>query len=107
MNKKLIALGLGTSAAALAALITAGTASSDPAAESPYNVVGEPYGRAVQISPLAAIVALLAGAQILGILGALIAIPVAAAIGVVYSELRPPADESPAAPPPPEPAAAS
>src|SRR6478735_3937442 len=49
VNKKLIALGLGTSAAALAALITAGTASSDPAAESPYNVVGEPYGRAVQI----------------------------------------------------------
>ncbi|WP_194166804.1 hypothetical protein [Mycolicibacterium sp. P9-22] len=49
MNKKLIASGLGISAAALAALITAGTASSDPAAESPYNVVGEPYGRAVQI----------------------------------------------------------
>ena len=64
------------------------------------------YGRAVQISPLIAIVALLAGAQLLGILGALIAIPVAAAIGVVYSELRPATVESPAAPPP-EPATAS
>ena len=46
------------------------------------------YGRAVRISPLVAIVALLAGAQILGILGALIAIPVAASIGAVYTELR-------------------
>ena len=47
------------------------------------------YGKAVQISPLIAIVALLAGAQILGILGALIAIPVAASIGAVFSELWP------------------
>ena len=46
------------------------------------------YGRAVQISPLVAILALLAGAQILGILGALLAIPVAASIGVVFSILR-------------------
>ncbi len=46
------------------------------------------YGRAVQISPLIAILALLAGAQILGILGALIAIPVAASIGAAWSELR-------------------
>ena len=46
------------------------------------------YGRAVQINPLVAILALLAGAQILGILGALLAIPVAASIGVVYSILR-------------------
>lgn len=46
------------------------------------------YGRAVRISPLIAIVALLAGAQILGILGALIAIPVAASIGAVVGELR-------------------
>jgi predicted PurR-regulated permease PerM len=45
------------------------------------------YGRAVQVSPLIAILALLAGAQILGILGALIAIPVAASLGVVYTEL--------------------
>lgn len=46
------------------------------------------YGRAVQINPLIAILALLAGAQILGILGALIAIPVAASIGAVVGELR-------------------
>ena len=57
------------------------------------------YGRAVQISPLVAIVALLAGAQILGILGALIAIPVAASIGVVVGELRSAAAESRAEPP--------
>lgn len=48
------------------------------------------YGRAVRINPLVAILALLAGAQILGILGALLAIPVAASIGVVYSILRGP-----------------
>ena len=46
------------------------------------------YGRAVQINPLIAILALLAGAQILGILGALLAIPVAASIGVVFTILR-------------------
>ena len=36
------------------------------------------YGSAVKVNPLVAIVVLLAGAQILGILGALLAIPVAA-----------------------------
>jgi predicted PurR-regulated permease PerM len=52
------------------------------------------YGRAVQVSPLIAILALLAGAQILGILGALIAIPVVASIGVVFSILRGGSEES-------------
>ena len=42
------------------------------------------YGRAVKVNPLIAIVVLLAGAQILGILGALLAIPVAASIAVVF-----------------------
>lgn len=51
------------------------------------------YGRAVSISPLVAIVALFAGAQILGILGALLAIPVAASIGVLVDELRSPERE--------------
>ena len=46
------------------------------------------YGRAVKVNPLVAIVALLAGAQILGILGALLAIPVAASIAVVFEALR-------------------
>lgn len=46
------------------------------------------YGRAVRINPLVAILVLLAGAQILGILGALLAIPVAASIGVAFTILR-------------------
>lgn len=46
------------------------------------------YGKTVQINPLIAILALFAGAQILGILGALLAIPVAASIGVVVNVLR-------------------
>jgi predicted PurR-regulated permease PerM len=45
------------------------------------------YGRAVSVHPLVAIVVLLMGAQIAGILGALLAIPTAAAIGVVIGEL--------------------
>ncbi len=45
------------------------------------------YGRAVQVHPVVAIIALLMGAQLAGILGALLAIPVAASIGVVLSEL--------------------
>lgn len=46
------------------------------------------YGRAVKVNPLIAVVALLAGAQILGILGALLAIPVAASIVVIIQTLR-------------------
>ena len=45
------------------------------------------YGRAVQVHPVVAIVVLLMGAQIAGVLGALLAIPVAASIGVILSEL--------------------
>lgn len=47
------------------------------------------YRSAVRIHPVIAIVAVLAGAQLAGILGALLAIPVAAALGVVYDELWP------------------
>ncbi len=46
------------------------------------------YGRAVQVNPLVAILVLLMGAQILGILGALLAIPVAASIAVVVQAFR-------------------
>ena len=46
------------------------------------------YGRAVKVNPLIAILALLAGAQILGILGALLSIPVAASIAVVFEAIR-------------------
>ena len=44
---------------------------------------------AVRIHPAAAIVVVLAGAQLAGILGALLAIPVAASLGAVYDELWP------------------
>ncbi len=46
------------------------------------------YGKTVQINPLIAIIALFAGAQIAGILGALLAIPMAASIGVIANVLR-------------------
>ena len=38
------------------------------------------YGRALRVDPIVTIVAVLAGASLLGILGALLAIPIAAAI---------------------------
>lgn len=50
--------------------------------------------RAVRVHPAVAIAAVLAGAQLAGILGALLAIPVAASIGVVFDELWPPAAEA-------------
>jgi len=45
------------------------------------------YGRTVKLSPLAVLVAVLAGAQLAGIVGALGAIPIAAAIQVVVLDL--------------------
>ena len=45
------------------------------------------YGRAVQLSPLAILVAILLGTEIAGILGALVAIPVAGSIQVIIREL--------------------
>jgi predicted PurR-regulated permease PerM len=44
------------------------------------------YGRAVKLSPLAVLVAILLGTEIAGILGALIAIPVAGSIQVIIGE---------------------
>jgi predicted PurR-regulated permease PerM len=44
------------------------------------------YKNAVQIHPVIAIIAILIGAQLLGILGALLAIPIAATIGVLIDE---------------------
>jgi predicted PurR-regulated permease PerM len=44
------------------------------------------YGRAVKLSPLAVLVAILLGTEIAGILGALIAIPVAGSIQVILQE---------------------
>ena len=50
------------------------------------------YKRAVRIQPAIAIIVVLAGAQLAGILGALLAIPTAAALGAIFQELWPPAD---------------
>jgi predicted PurR-regulated permease PerM len=70
------------------------------------------YRSAVRIHPVIAIVAVLAGAQLAGILGALLAIPVAASLGVIYDELWPAAvgsasDEDEDGAPDPAPAPAS
>lgn len=53
------------------------------------------YRHAVQVHPAVAIVAVLAGAQLAGILGALLAIPVAASLGAIYDELWPAAESEP------------
>ncbi len=44
------------------------------------------YGKALQINPIVTIVAVLIGASLLGILGALLAIPVAAAVQIVLQD---------------------
>jgi predicted PurR-regulated permease PerM len=55
-------------------------------------------GGAVRLNPAISIVSVLIGAELLGILGALIAIPVGASIGVVFNEVFP-RPESERAPP--------
>ena len=47
------------------------------------------YKNAVRIHPAAAVVVVLAGAQLAGILGALLAIPVAAALAAIFDEIWP------------------
>ena len=72
------------------------------------------YQRTVNVPPLAVIVAILAGSSILGVVGALVAIPIAAALQIVLREFfgeepaaeegAPPGDPPPPSPPsPPEP----
>ena len=64
------------------------------------------YKRTVNVPPLAVIVAILAGAALLGIVGALIAIPIAAALQIMLREFygEEPQPEPPlSAPPPSEP----
>ena len=46
------------------------------------------YGRMVQVSPLTVLVAVLIGAQIAGIIGALVAIPIAASLQVIAGEIH-------------------
>ncbi len=60
------------------------------------------FKRTVNVPPLAVIVAILAGSSILGVLGALVAIPVAAAIQIMLKEYYA-ARMAPAADPPAEP----
>lgn len=75
------------------------------------------YRRTVDVHPLIVIVAILIGAALIGVLGALVAIPVAATVQIVVRDLwehRPThaeqvlelPDVEPPAPPPPEPAGA-
>ncbi len=49
-------------------------------------IVPQVYGQAVQIHPLIVIVAILVGASLIGVLGALIAIPAAAALQAVIRD---------------------
>lgn len=46
------------------------------------------YGRSLRISPLAVIVALLIGGQLLGIIGALLSLPMAAGLRVLVENFR-------------------
>lgn len=48
------------------------------------------YGRALKLSPLAVLIAILLGTEVAGLLGALVAIPIAGSIQVVITELREP-----------------
>jgi predicted PurR-regulated permease PerM len=73
------------------------------------------FRRTVNVAPLAVIVAILAGSSILGVVGALVAIPIAAALQIVLREYfgetadedgappRQPPPEPPPEPPPPPP----
>jgi predicted PurR-regulated permease PerM len=45
------------------------------------------YGRTVQLSPLTVLIAILIGAELVGILGALAAIPVAGIIQAIFREV--------------------
>lgn len=68
--------------------------------------------RAVNLHPLAVVLSLLAGSELLGVIGAIVAVPVAAAVSVVLDEVRRPtvlASENPpsAGVVPPAPRAAS
>lgn len=76
-----------------------------------YLLVPKLMERAVNLHPLAVVLALIVGGELQGVLGAIVAVPLAAAIAVVLNEVRHvrhnEADETsrrPVAPPPPGPA---
>jgi len=51
-------------------------------------IVPRVMGRAVELHPIAVILALLAGAELMGIIGAILAVPVTAALSVIVDEIR-------------------
>ena len=53
-----------------------------------YIIVPRVMSRAVELHPLAVLVALLVGGELLGVLGAVLAVPVTAAISVIVDEIR-------------------
>jgi predicted PurR-regulated permease PerM len=57
------------------------------------------YGRTVELSPLAVLISVLVGAELAGVLGALMAIPVAGALQIAFLDWR--EARAAAAPPPP------
>jgi predicted PurR-regulated permease PerM len=57
------------------------------------------YGRTVQLSPLAVLIAVLIGAELAGVIGALAAIPVAGAIQVILRDWLQHRRSGPAPPP--------
>jgi predicted PurR-regulated permease PerM len=53
-----------------------------------HLIVPRVMGRAVELHPLAVILALLTGGELLGVTGAILSVPVAAAISVIVDEAR-------------------
>jgi predicted PurR-regulated permease PerM len=53
-----------------------------------YVIVPRVMSRAVELHPLAVLLALLIGGELLGVLGAVLAVPVTAAISVIVDEIR-------------------
>lgn len=65
-----------------------------------YLIAPRVFAKAVELTPLAAFVAILIGAALAGVLGAVIALPMAAALKVLYNQLRVERREQTAAPAP-------
>jgi predicted PurR-regulated permease PerM len=53
-----------------------------------YIIVPRVMSRAVELHPLAVLLALMIGAELMGVLGAVLSVPVAAAISVIVEEIR-------------------
>jgi predicted PurR-regulated permease PerM len=53
-----------------------------------YIIVPRVMSRAVELHPLAVLLALLVGGELMGVLGAILAVPVTAAISVIVDEIR-------------------